>query len=80
MPRTQDLLQLCVGISQGPQMVPNQWIAGLFLLFGFLAAGWGAKKYKLRYFVKLWARMKQVSADYSNGKVRLLLLQKVVLA
>ena len=44
VPRTQDLLQLCVGISQGPQMVPNQRIAGLFLLFGFLAAGWGAKK------------------------------------
>ena len=44
VPRTQDLLQLCVGISQGPQMVPNQWIAGLFLLLGFLAAGWGAKK------------------------------------
>ena len=32
-------------------MVPNQWIAGLFLLFGFLAAGWGAKRKKLRYFV-----------------------------
>ena len=51
-------------------MVPNQWIAGLFLLFGFLAAGWGAKKKKLRYFVKLWARMKQVSADYSNSCIR----------